>query len=210
MALNNNNNGSVSESLQDATRQKLGDYDLVTNPMMHPAEFLEKEDAEAAAKLAIAGPILGSSHSQREKKESEKGSTVPKGNYDADLVTNMHETPAEFFEKQAAIKRQIEELERKDKAHGSSIRSSHSQRAPQDSRLKMGSVMQQGHQDNYHSDLNYNDAKKKIMAKLAGMRDPAREAAVKMTKRLPGSSMSQKLLATSAWSRLDKGIYINR
>ena len=54
MALNHND--SVSESLlQDTTRQKLGDYDLVTNPMMHPAEFLEKEAAEAAANLAIAG-----------------------------------------------------------------------------------------------------------------------------------------------------------
>ena len=204
MALNNND--SVSEALlQDATRQELGDYDLVTNPKMHSAEFLEKEAAEAAAKLAIAGPILGSSHSQREKKESETGSAMPQGNYNADLATNLHEPPAEFFEKQVSIKRQIEELEHKDKAHGSSLGSSHSQRAQQDS--KTCSVMQQEHQDNYYSDLNYNDAKKKIMAKLAGMGDAVREAAVKMNKRLPGS-MSQKLLATSAWSRLDKGVYI--
>jgi hypothetical protein len=204
MALNHDD--TVSESLvQDATRQKLGDYNLVTNLMMHPAEFLEKEAAEEAAKLAIAGPILGSSHSQREKKESETGSAMPQRNYETDLVTNLHETPAEFFDKQAAIKRQIEELERKDKAHGS-LGSSHSQRAQQDN--KTSSVMQQEQQDNHYSDLNYNDAKKKIMAKLAGMGDAVREAAVKMTKRVTGRMF--ELLATSVWSRLDKGMYIHR
>jgi hypothetical protein len=161
MALNHND--TVSESLvQDAARQKLGDYDLVTTPMMHPAEFLEKEAAEAAAKLAIqaAGPILGSSHSQREKKESETGSAMPQ------------------------------------KAHGS-LGSSHSQRAQQDS--KTCSLMQQEHQDNHYSDIKYNDAKKKIMAKLAGMGHAVREAAVKMFKRLPRSMFR---------SRLDKGMYI--
>jgi hypothetical protein len=135
-----NHNDTVSESLvQDAARQKLGDYDLVTNPMMHPAE----------------------------KKESDTGSAMPQ------------------------------------KAHGS-LGSSHSQRAQQDS--KTCSVMQQELQDrgNHYSDLNYNNAKKKIMANLAGMGDAVREAAVKMSKRLP-DSMFQKLLE---WSRLDKGMYI--
>ncbi len=83
----------------------------------------------------------------------------------------------------------------------------HYQRAQQDS--KTCTVMQQEHQDNHYSDLNYNEAKKKIMAKLAGMGDAVREAAVKMTKRVTGS-MFQKLLATSAWSRPDEGMYIAR
>ena len=128
-----NHNDTVSESLvQDAARQKLGDYDLVTNPMMHPAE----------------------------KKESDTGSAMPQ------------------------------------KVHGS-LGSSHSQRAQQDS--KTCSLMQQEHQDNHYSDIKYNDAKKKIMAKLAGMGHAVREAAVKMFKRLPRSMFR---------SRLDKGMYI--